>query len=296
MRTPQWLKRVAQPIASQLVYASSAYVDVKSTLNDLGSTLISFDNEPGGDADEQLLRAAHLITPKLPKTARLIRVGGPHDGGYVMADDFLVSGAISIGVGPDVSWDQDVARRGVPVVMFDPTIRRPPDHVTGSRFYRVGISGTPVGTNFRPLADLVTVAGFSRQEDLLLKIDVEGAEWASLSGLSISDLQQFRQIAIELHGLSALGSTSTNGSLFEALNILASGHLPIHVHANNYSRLVRFNRYWFPDAIEVTYLRKDIAGSELSPAKLPSELDAPCDPRVADVSLRGLASLAKAQD
>lgn len=291
MRTPQWLKRLAEPIASQMVFASSAYVDVKSTLNELGSTLISFDNKPGGEADEQLLRAAHLIAPKLPEATRLIRVGGPHDGGYVMADDFAVSGAISIGVGPDVSWDQDVARRGVPVVMFDPTIKRPPDRVAGSRFYRVGISGTPQGTNFRPLADLVAMAGFSRQEDLLLKIDVEGAEWASLSGLSKSDLQQFRQIAIEFHGLSALKSTSTSDSLFKALNILASGHLPIHVHANNYSRLVRFNRYWFPDAIEVTYLRKDVAGSELSPAKLPSELDAPCDPRVADIAMTALSCI-----
>ena len=155
----------------------------------------------------------------------------------------------------------------------------------------MGISGTPEGTNFRPLPDLVAVAGFSREENLLLKMDVEGAEWASLSVLSGSDLQQFRQIAIEFHGLSSLESTSTNDSLFEALNILASGHLPIHVHANNYSRLVRFNRYWFPDAIEVTYLRKDIAGSELGPAKLPSELDAPCDPRVADIAMTALSCM-----
>lgn len=293
IRAPQWLKRVVEPVASQMVYASGAYVDVKSTLNEMASNLVQFTRPVGGPADERLLRAARLISPRVPASTQLVRVGGPNDGGYVMADDFHSVGAISIGVGPDVSWDQDIARRGIPVAMFDPTIRRLPASVENSRFYRIGVSGVSVDPRFRPLSELNRLAGFPEHGDLLLKMDVEGAEWGTLDALSSTELQRFRQIVIELHGLSGLLNELTGEQIVRVLAALHESHIPIHVHANNYSRLVRFDNYWFPDAIEVTYLRRDISGEDLRLAHLPSELDAPCDPRVSDIGLGALVDLSQ---
>ena len=44
--------------------------------------------------------------------------------------------------------------------------------------------------------------GGENHDDLFLKMDVEGWEWASLDGTSDDDLLRFRQIVIELHGLT----------------------------------------------------------------------------------------------
>ena len=291
MRFPRWFKKLAKPIADQVTYASGAYIDLKSTINDFAITLIRFDLEPQGDADVRLCQAAERLQPKTTNSLRLVRVGGPNDGGYVMADDFDVEGVISLGVGPDVSWDQDVAARGVSVAMFDPTVRRPPRDVPGSRFFRIGVSGSPRGNDFRTLEDLVVVSGFGIDSELLLKMDVEGAEWESLLNVSSKTMARFRQIIVELHDLESLKAHKGESTIVRVLEKLNESHVPIHTHANNFSRLVRFDGYWFPDAIEVTFLRRDLLSGTVMNAPLPSHLDAPCDPRVSDISLAGLAEL-----
>ena len=291
MRSPQWFKKLAKPIADQVTYASGAYIDLKSTINDFATTLIRFDHEPQGDADERLYQAAQLLQPKTTDSLHLVRVGGPNDGGYVMADDFDVDGVISLGVGPDVSWDQDVAARGVPVAMFDPTVRRPPRDVPGSKFFRIGVSGTPRGHDFRTLEDLVVVSGFGNDSELHLKMDVEGAEWESLLNVPSETMARFRQIIVELHDFESLKVHDSKCAIVKALVKMNESHVSIHTHANNFSRLVRFDSYWFPDAIEATFLRRDLLKGMVRKASLPSHLDSPCDPRVSDMSLVGLAEL-----
>ena len=63
MRPPQWFKKLAIPLANKIVYASDAYVGLKSTINDMSSTLIDFSRPPVGPADEHLLEFAQLIRP-----------------------------------------------------------------------------------------------------------------------------------------------------------------------------------------------------------------------------------------
>jgi hypothetical protein len=56
-----------------------------------------------------------------------VRLGRFFDGGYVMLDAFDgVLAAYSLGINDDVSWDLDMAARGVPVFQYDHTIEAPP--------------------------------------------------------------------------------------------------------------------------------------------------------------------------
>ncbi len=291
MRVPDWFKSLAEPIASQMVHASQAYVDLKSSLNDMSDALIDFTAPPQGEADELITQAARLVAPVLPANVNLVRVGGANDGGYLMADDFDVVGAVSLGVGPDVSWDQAIAARGIAVAMFDPTVRRPPEEVPQSRFFRLGVRGNLPSPRHETLQDLIAMTGFPSEGDLLLKMDVEASEWESLQEAPTSALQRFRQIVVEFHGLAKLALKDRGADMLSVLEKLNDSHVPIHIHANNFGRLVRFDNYWFPDAIEVSYLRGDRADLDARPASLPSTLDAPCDQRVSDISLRHLASL-----
>ena len=289
-RPPEWFKKFSIPLADKIVYASGAYVSMKSTLNDLSGTLVAFDGEPGGAADEYLLQVARAIRPLTSPELELIRVGGPTDGGYVMAAPLTASGAVSIGVGSDVSWDQDIGRQGIPVAMFDHTIRRPPDPVPGGTFHRIGI-GPIAATNIRTLDQLLAHAGFAGREDLLLKMDVEGAEWSALTQPGLADLQPFNQVVLELHGISGLKDEASAATILGAVEHLTRTHASIHVHANNYDDLVRFDHWWFPNAIEASFIRRDLLSQAQPASTMRTDLDAPCDVRVTEIDLTALTTL-----
>ena len=281
-----WLKARAVTVADLLVYASTAYTSVKSQLNDASVDLIDLGRAPTTDADAALLEAAGLLRPWQAPGLTLTRIGGDGDGGYVMAELPAPSGAISIGIGPDVSWDRAMSDRGVPIACFDPTVRGLPSPVPNGRFFRVGIGANP--PEYRPLDELVGLAGFTGRSDLVLKIDVEGAEWPSLASVTPEQLSAYTQIAIEMHDLRGLMDPRERGRILGVLNTLAAGHRPVHVHANNYDAVVRFGSLWFANAIEVTYVRADCFSDWAPRESLAVELDRPNDPRVSEISLAGM--------
>lgn len=289
-RPPKWFKQLTIPLADKIVYASSAYVSMKSTLNDLSRNLVAFEGVPQGGADERLLTFCRAIRPMTSPDLSLVRVGALSDGGYVMADPLSAGGAISIGVGSDVSWDADIGSRGIRVAMFDHTVRRPPAPVPNGTFHRIGI-GSASTANVQPLDELLAIAGLDGHDDLLLKIDVEGAEWAVLTGPQPLNLLPFMQIVIELHGIGALRDEWEATRVLAAMEHLSETHTPIHVHANNYDELVRFGEWWFPNAIELSLIRKDLLPDPRPASSIRTDLDAPCDPRVTEIDVTGLTRL-----
>lgn len=291
MLTPDWLKRWAVPIADKIVYSSNAYVDLKSTLVELSPQLIDFERQPGSEADLRLIEFARLVKPFTGDNLCKVRVGASHDGGYVMADDFSVKGAVSIGIGSNVSWDQDIVQRQVPVAMFDPTIRRLPDSVPGGWHFRVGLGPANSAGRFKPLPSLVDMAGFKDLEPLILKIDVEGSEYESLADLSESALLAYRQICIEFHNLKSLKNRHHATQVIDAARKLCVHHYPIHIHGNNYDSLIRFGDLWFPNAIEVSYLNKERLTNARSATSIRHAADSPCDPRASDFDLEALCRL-----
>jgi len=285
------LRSLIGPLADKLVYASEPYVEIKSTLNELGLSLMSFRDGPMGDADARLLKFLSFIRPMDSDKLDLVRIGGPHDGGYVMAAPLIAQGAISIGIGRDVSWDIDVSDSGVPVAMFDPTIRKPPRPVRGGRFFRKGLGDAHSSQSLRSLTSLVEMSGFSSSSDLLLKIDIEGNEWAALDDVEPNQLRCFTQIVMELHDLSRLGKVVSARPLLAAMEKLTAHHVPVHIHANNYSRLVRFDSFFFPDVVEVSLVRRDLYPRFAPARRLRTDLDAPCDHRASEISLAAILDL-----
>jgi hypothetical protein len=287
------VRRLVTPLVDQIVYASTAYTELKSALNDQSRVLVDLSRPSGGPADERLRVAVDMLRPFDLVGRELIRVGGEHDGGYLMAPELSgVSGAISLGVGPDVSWDADLGRRGIRVAMFDPNVRRLPGRVANGSFHRIGVSGTDDSTaRFRPLPELVAIAGLSEEHDLLLKMDVEGAEWSVLATLPDRGLSDYQQVVAELHHLGQLADRVNGERMLTGLRALTRTHVPVHVHANNYSRLWRFDDHWFPDAVEVSFVRRDMVGEIHTATRVRSALDVPSDRRVADIDLEGLLAL-----
>ena len=188
-----------------------------------------------------------------PIDKSFVRIGGAHDGGYVMVNDFQSTDFfLSFGVGDNVSWDQDVSLLGQGVHLYDHTIQGLPGAVPGGKFFKEAISGVESSgmTTFDG-----AVARVPKTNELIVKMDIEGSEWEALKAASNDSLSRVRQMVVEFHGLRQIKSENRFQDFHAALLKLNETHSVVHVHGQNATILqLRGNRL-LPDTIEVTYYR-----------------------------------------
>ena len=292
-RMPPGLRRAYGDISNRILDTSTVYRHLRSTVAEMGSALLDFSRTPETDSEHRLCEFASLIRPFTSADLTLTRVGSAADGAYVMApvaDD--IAAAISIGVGHDVSWDQAIAAKRIPVAMFDPTVSELPSPVPGGTFHRIGIgvlgaipSPDLHGMDLRPLDGLLALAGVSGSTELLLKIDVEGAEWDALCNV---DFSVFQQVLIEMHDIARISDPKQAEAVLETVRKLAQTHYPVHIHANNEGAFNRFDRFWFPDVIEASYVRKGLLAGATPATRLVEGLDIPSNPQYPDYDMSGL--------
>ena len=179
------------------------------------------------------------LTPRRAIGVEKIRVGDPGDGGYVMLDDFAgVTGALSFGIDTNCSWDTQIAERGIDVYQYDHTVDGPPTaharfHFTQKMIVAVNSEqGESLTSVLEKLPALPT-------ERLILKIDIEGAEWDVFVAASEVELGRFSQIICEFHDFDKLLDWSWRDRAQRFLAKLRAQFDVVHVHANNYGKLCR---------------------------------------------------------
>lgn len=226
-----------------------------------------------------------LIRPFDLAGATKIRVGRPFDGGYVMIDDFAsIEAAYSLGINDDVSWDFDIAQRGIDVFQYDHTIDGLPFNDDKFHWSKIGIADKTDGL-MASISDLIERNGHSQSRDLLLKCDIECAEWDMLYSVPSSTMAQFRQIVIEVHDLYMLGDPSNANRCRQALANLTQHHAVIHVHANNYGGFRMIGGLMIPNVVELTLIRRDSGPLKPSILQFPTDMDMPCNREWADIYL-----------
>src|SRR3954470_9669166 len=68
-----------------------------------------------------------MLRPHRVEGVGKVRIGRLFDGGYIMLDRLeSVAAAYSLGISNDVSWDLDMAMKGIPVFQYDHTIKQLP--------------------------------------------------------------------------------------------------------------------------------------------------------------------------
>jgi len=113
-------------------------------------------------------------------------------------------------------------------------------------------------------------------EDLLLQMDIEGSEWDVLINTDEETLNQFRIIAMEIHGMDILYSTFGLNIAKYVFSKLLKNHSIVHLHVNNYAPFIIQNGIRIPPVLEITLLRNDRFGAIIEPieiANLPHPLD-----------------------
>ena len=226
-----------------------------------------------------LLELESLLAPATPLDASFVRVGGENDGGYVMVDSGLANTSVyNFGIGAEVTWDQAMTDRGNTIYQFDHSIVEPPPVNGKTVFQRLGL-GAESGGSFVSISDALRANGDYDRRDLVLNIDIEGAEWDILPTLSEDDLSPFSQIVIEFHNLLAwVNDPNFRTRVLSSLVTLYQTHQIVHVHANNYGGRGIAGNVMAYDVLEATLLRRTDWTFAAHHDALPHELDRPNSP------------------
>lgn len=230
-------------------------------LEDLGGANLYLAESPSRDVaflyPDQHLDWLMALRPK-PCPVPLIPIGGKGDGSYMVPDDLDgIVACFSPGANDRKDFEDDLALHfGVKSHMCDfsssvDTFRTP--LLSGLQTFRK--KWLDVGTD----EDSVSLERWVQEEepgggDLILQMDIEGAEFRNLLATPLNVLLRFRIIVIEFHGLSP-----ANAMLRDVLEKLRTHFECVHARANNCCGefMLPGSEMNFPTLIEATFLRRD---------------------------------------
>jgi len=219
----------------------------------------------------KLVRFLEAVKPT-KTNSNLVRIGGDGDGGYLVPDDLDgIQACFSPGVSDIATFEQDLVDRGIRCFLADHSVDRPPIQHRLIEFEKKFLG--PVDRDeFMTLESWVSrkVAG---ENDFILQMDIEGAEYGVISDTSRATLRRFRILVIEFHGLDALCDKGG----FELINLtfakLLADFEVVHIHPNNCFSAVRCNGFLIPPLMEFSFLRKDRISTSERRTDFPHELD-----------------------
>jgi len=186
----------------------------------------------------------------------LIRIGPDFDGGYILPDDLDgIEALYSPGVSDTSGFDVEIAERGVPCFLADGTVEEPSYMHPLMSFDKMMIGDGPKDT-YITLEDWVAQTA-PKQGDLMLQMDIEGAEYDVLLATPHSLLSRFRVIVLELHWLDRYLLGHERQKLKELIEHLQENHSICHVHANTVCPPVNLLGAKVPPILELTLLHKD---------------------------------------
>jgi hypothetical protein len=216
-----------------------------------------------------------------------VRLGNLNDGGYVITH--IPNGYdcyISAGVSNEESFSRDFIKmynmNKTNSYAFDGTIQNYPIQYTRNiTFVKKNIARYSSKTKAN-LSKLI-----NRYNNIFLKMDIEGGEYPWILSLTPSDLNKFKQITIEFHGINDDSWGASHAEKTECLRKLAETHYLIHIHANNFDTVSIVEGLPIPNVVELTYINKLCLNQELTPNNMPMpcKLDRPNCSSKPDINL-----------
>jgi hypothetical protein len=207
--------------------------------------------------------AIEYFRPK-PSPFRLIRVGGRRDGAYLVPDDLKgLAACFSPGVANFKAFEDDLARRSrlrshlLDFSSDEESFTTPV--VKGLQFFEKKWLA-PLDNHDSISMESWVGAKEPNSDDLLLQMDIEGAEYSILSAVPPQILRRFRIMVIEFHDFrNRLASLSSDPEFAGVIGKLARDFVVIHARANNCrpAEPLPLNPTLVPPVLEVTFLRND---------------------------------------
>ncbi len=216
----------------------------------------------------------------------LIRVGGDGDGGYLLPDDLDgITACFSPGVSDQASFEEDMLARGVRCFQVDASVERSPVQEHPLVQFERKFLGPVTEGHFISLADWVDDKKVDG--DLLLQMDIEGAEWLTLAATPDETLKRFRIVCIEFHRLEHLFDQFAFDVMEGVMKKLGELFYVVHIHANNWCDSFGIGElYRIPGVMEYTFIRKDRVRQRPGVVyDFPHRLDRDCHPSFPPVKI-----------
>jgi hypothetical protein len=173
-----------------------------------------------------------LLKPVRLTNCEVERFGEANDGGYLLCANLLkdVQAGYSYGINGYDQWGCDVStRRQVPVHQYDCFVTTRPVCSGGNTIFHEECVGDSAfkeeGRLFDTMQSQVTKNGDGAKR-IVLKIDVEGAEWGAFLTAPDELLARIDQIAVEFHGIHDRKSVAAVRRLKQFFEVA-------HIHYNN---------------------------------------------------------------
>jgi FkbM family methyltransferase len=233
------------------------------------------------------LKVLDVLRPH-PSPKPLIRVGGKADGAYLLPLDLDgVSACFSPGVCNSKDFEDELLKSlGIVSHMCDfssdvDKFKTP--LIKGQTFRKLWLD-TTTKLDSITLEDWVNELAPDKNDDLILQMDIEGAEYRILLGAPTATLKRFRIIVLELHELGVCNRPEDfRKELGPLLKRLGEHFICVHAHPNNCCGdfLVAGTSLNLPNVHELTFLRRDrwkgVKPEDCSSPLLPHPLDICCN-------------------
>ena len=195
---------------------------------------------------------------------KLIRIGPDQDGSYLIPDDLKnIKACFSPGVANRKDFEDILVRKyGIQTYMCDfssDLMNFKTDLIENMQFFDKKWLDIRGGVHNISLENWVNKYISNPSYDLMLQMDIEGAEYRNLLSTSETFLNRFRILVIELHEIYPLVLGKKENDVELLLKKLNQNHICVHAHPNNccgeiIDQLTGMN---IPRVIELTFLRKD---------------------------------------
>lgn len=222
-----------------------------------------------------------LLTPKDVREHHKLRIGAYGDGGYVMLDPGQDGIAYSFGISNYSPWDKAMAERGYKIYQYDGTISQTPflHPLIFFHPYNIG-GGTELCPGTKNISQIIQENNHEQETDIILQIDIEGAEWNFFEHITTQEILKFDQIIAEFHWILDIDRIDYYISV---LKKICETHQVIHLHYNNYGGGILFKNFIAGQVLEVSFVKKEKYIFNECTNTFPTQYDSPNCPQTSDI-------------
>lgn len=263
------INQIIARVLHSIVHRSGVMIDVR---NQILITIFEISKAKSLKNIEEFIDCIVGMTTGVP----LELIGSiKSDGSYPVAltNKLKATRLISIGVGNNMKFDEDMASRGASIWLYDHTVNVTIKKKFASRmfFSQNGVRGKDLVPNCLTLDEIIEKSNNGCHFDqTILKIDCEGSEWDAFLNVSNHYLSKIDQICGEFHNLERITESDLSAKYLKVLQKFQQDFVVTYIAVNNFTPTVNLiNGSIWPFTIEIHLLNKKLLQefnlSEISP-------------------------------
>jgi len=223
---------------------------------------------------EKIIKLIRSLYP-LQTQYELIRLGPNSDGGYLVPNCLEgIEACFSPGVSTVSGFEYDCIKRNMKVYMADKSVDKPNLDVDENKYHFIKkFIGATNNEDFITMDKWVKSCPLIDSSDLLLQMDIEGAEYLSFINMSDSLINRFKIMVIEFHHLHHLWDIYFYNLANTVFEKILQTHVCVHNHPNNNCKMVSHLDIEIPSVSEFTFIRKDCVTELIYRSDFPHILD-----------------------